>query len=80
MELDQYMSTDVKGYNPLSKHQIEGMNVLKEKEAEIVAILRSYQTAMKEEYDPRCLASAITNIQQGFMWANRSIAQPREKL
>lgn len=64
----------VKGYSKLTKHQIMVMNVIKEKEQEILSILEGMK--YNEDYNQRSLALAISNIQTGFMWAVRSVARP----
>lgn len=64
----------VKGYSKLTKHQIMVMNVIKEKEQEILSILEGMK--YNENYNQRSLALAISNIQTGFMWAVRSVARP----
>lgn len=64
----------VKGYSKLTKHQIMVMNVIKEKEQEILSILEGMK--YNENYNQRSLALAISEIQSGFMWAVRSVARP----
>lgn len=64
----------VKGYSKLTKHQIMVMNVIKEKEQEILSILEGMK--YNENYNQRSLALAISEIQTGFMWAVRSVARP----
>jgi len=71
----------VKGYNKLTPGQIDDMNLLKDKEAEVLKLIKNMYPSEQNPRvggDARCLALALTQIQQAFMWANRAIAKPRE--
>lgn len=64
----------IKGYRDLTQEEIDLMNegkALAEKCGEFIAKLEQIKTN-----DKRCVALGKTNLQQGFMWAIRSIAQP----
>lgn len=65
---------DVKGYSPLSDEKKELANTCKEIEERMLRYLDTLQQT--PGIDPRCLALARTNVQQGCMWAVRSIFQP----
>lgn len=64
----------IKGYRDLTAVDIDLINRLKEKEAELLAFLNS--THDPHTHNPRSLALARTNVQQGFMWAIRAVARP----
>ena len=64
----------IKGYRDLSQSEIDLMNegkALAEKCGEFIAKLEADSTT-----DKRCASLGKTNLQQGFMWAIRAIAQP----
>ncbi len=64
----------IKGYRDLSQTEIDLMNegkALAEKCGEFIAKLEADATT-----DKRNVALGKTNLQQGFMWAIRAIAQP----
>ena len=64
----------IKGYRDLSQEEIDLMNegkALAEKCGEFIAKLEADTTT-----DKRCAALGKTNLQQGFMWAIRAVAQP----
>jgi hypothetical protein len=63
----------IKGYRELSKVEIDGMNVLKQLEENV---LDELAVAEKNGADPRWLAIAKTDIQKGFMAAGRAVARP----
>ena len=67
--------TLIKGYRDLSAEEIELMNEVKAKAAEVGQLmekLRSYGTLL----DQRFVSTGITDIQKGFMCVIRGIAQP----
>jgi hypothetical protein len=64
----------IMGYRDLSQAEIDAMNVIKGLAAQCGVIIGSLET--DQGTDKRCVALAKTNLQQGFMWAVRSIAQP----
>ena len=64
----------IKGYRELTQEEIDLMNRVKAKAnecGELIAELEAMQTS-----DQRCVQIAKDNIQQGFMWAVRSITKP----
>jgi len=65
------ITADIAGYRQLSQDEQNAVNRIKEKGEEIAAML-----ATIPDPDPRLLALAKTNMQQGFMWAVRSITKP----
>jgi hypothetical protein len=72
--------TKIKGYRDLSQREIDLMNRLKGLGDDIEVIITELQevatVAEAEQADQRCVALAKTNIQQGMMWAIRSVAKP----
>lgn len=64
----------IKGYRDLSQDEINAMNEGKELAAKVGAWIEKLQAA--EGLDQRAVAIGKTNLQQGFMWAIRGIAQP----
>jgi hypothetical protein len=66
----------ITGYRDLSQAEIDGMNKIKALEAQAGALAK--EIAQVEGVDPRLLALARTNLQQGFMWFVRSIAKPAD--
>lgn len=64
----------ITGYRDLSQEEIDLMNegkALAEKCGEFIAKLEA-----TESTDKRNVALGKTNLQQGFMWAIRGVAQP----
>jgi len=64
----------IKGYRDLSQEEIDLMNEgkeLAEKVGDFIAKLEAVEST-----DKRAVALGKTNLQQGFMWAIRSVAQP----
>jgi len=70
--------TPVTGYRELNEEELAHMNGLKAIENELGEFLKG--VAELEGVDQRCLALGRANLQQGFMWAIRSIAKPTSKL
>jgi hypothetical protein len=64
----------IKGYRDLSQAEIDLMNKIKEKAAEVGELIEELQQS--PEIDKRWLAIARTDLQKGFMCATRSIARP----
>lgn len=64
----------IKGYRDLTQDEIDLMNRVKNLAEEVGEIIGELNST--EVVDKRCVALAKTNLQQGFMWAVRSIAQP----
>jgi hypothetical protein len=65
----------IKGYRDLSQDEIDAMNKGKELAVQVGAWLDELQ-AQGTSLDQRAVALGKTNLQQGFMWAIRGIAQP----
>ena len=66
----------ITGYRDLTQSEIDGMNSIKALEADTGELFK--QIDQIEGVDPRLLALAKTNLQQGFMWFVRSIAKPAD--
>ena len=66
----------ITGYRDLSQAEIDGMNKIKALEAQAGSLAK--EIGAIEGVDPRLLALARTNLQQGFMWFVRSIAKPND--
>lgn len=64
----------IKGYRDLSQAEIDAMNRVKDKAAEVGALLDDL--GRMESVDPRWLAIARTDLQKGFMSATRAVAKP----
>lgn len=73
-EAEKHAGLPVSGYKPQSNSNVERVNANKAAEE---AILRTMDE-MKDDHtvDPRWLAIARTQIEQGFMALNRSIFRP----
>jgi len=65
----------IKGYRDLSQEEIDAMNEGKAL-AEQVGAWIDKLNAQGPALDQRAVALGKTNLQQGFMWAIRGIAQP----
>lgn len=65
----------IKGYRDLSQSEIDAMNRIKEKAQEVGDLIDSLK-AKGADCDPRWLAIAATQLQQGFMALTRSVAKP----
>lgn len=66
----------IPGNRDLSQSEIDGMNSVNALEADTGELFK--QIGQIEGVDPRLLALAKTNLQQGFMWFVRSIAKPAD--
>jgi response regulator of citrate/malate metabolism len=64
----------IKGYRDLSQSEIDAMNQIKEKAAEVGELFKDLEN--RPELDKRWLAIAKTDLQKGFMAATRSVAKP----
>ncbi|RBP74101.1 hypothetical protein [Marinobacter nauticus] len=64
----------IKGYRELSQAEIDAMNAVKEKAAEVGELV--HELEQNKELDQRWVAIAKTDLQKGFMAATRSIAKP----
>jgi hypothetical protein len=72
--IERYPMTDVKGYSPLSDEKKELANVCKEIEERMLRYLDTL--GRTPGVDGGMLDLARFNVQQGCMWAVRSIFQP----
>lgn len=68
----------IKTYRELDQNDIDAMNAVKELEDQVGEMIEK----LGENYrnDARCLSIARTELQKGFMFAVRAIAQPASKL
>lgn len=66
--------TMIKGYRDLSVEEIALMNEIKEKGAEIGALIARLRCV--ESLDQRWVSIGATDIQKGFMALIRGVAQP----
>ena len=66
--------TMIKGYRDLSQDEINAMNNIKAKAAEVGELIAELQTIT--DIDQRWVAIAKTDLQKGFMAAVRAVAQP----
>lgn len=64
----------ISGYRELTQQDIDAMNAIKAKAAEVGQQIDAL--ALVPGIDKRALAIAKTELQTGFMWAVRAIAQP----
>lgn len=64
----------ISGYRELSQAEIDQMNAVKAKAAEVGALLDSLSASTG--LDQRWVGIARSHLQQGFMAAVRAIAQP----
>jgi len=64
----------IKGYRDLSQVEIDAMNAVKAEAAKVGLLIEELEANNK--LDQRWVAIAKTQLQQGFMAAVRSIAQP----
>lgn len=64
----------ISGYRELTQDEIDLMNLCKGLAAECGYLIDTM--AAREGLDQRSIALAKTNLQQGFMWMIRGVAQP----
>ena len=64
----------IKGYKELDQEQIDLMNEIKEKGAEVGMLIAKLQNMTGP--DGRWVSIAKTSLQQGFMALTRSVAKP----
>lgn len=65
----------IKGYRDLSRAEIDAMNEGKALAEQVGAWIEKLQA--DASLDQRAVSLGKTNLQQGFMWAIRGIAQPQ---
>jgi hypothetical protein len=64
----------IKGYRDLSQGEIDLMNEAKELAESCGKLIQ--RLSEDKTLDQRCIEYGKTDLQQGFMWAIRGIAQP----
>lgn len=64
----------ITGYRDLSQEEIDAMNKVKQKAAEVGQLIQ--ELSELEATDKRWVAIAKTDLQKGFMSAVRAVAQP----
>lgn len=64
----------IKGYRDLSQTEVDLMNRIKEKGAELGELVAELQST--DGLDQRAVAIGKTELQTGVMWLVRSVAQP----
>ena len=64
----------IKGYRELNEAEIQIMNAVKEKAAEVGEMIETLQE--QEDLDQRWLSIAKTDLQKGFMAAVRAVTKP----
>ena len=64
----------IKGYRDISQEEIDLINEAKELEEQCSAFIAKLDAI--ESTDKRNVESGKINLQQGFMWAIRSVAKP----
>ena len=64
----------IKGYRDLSQTEVDMMNKIKEKGAELGELVAELQST--EGLDQRAVAIGKTELQTGVMWLVCSVAQP----
>jgi hypothetical protein len=64
----------ITGYRDLTQEEIDFMNECKALAVKCGELIDKLESA--DITDKRCVALGKTNLQQGFMWAIRGIAQP----
>lgn len=64
----------ISGYRELSQAEVDAMNACKAKAEDVGRLLDTMRDM--PGIDQRALAIAKTELQTGFMWAVRAVAQP----
>lgn len=67
-----YTPPAIKGYRKLTQAELDDVNFVKAIGEDIEARIQALGTQL----EPRALALAKTNLQQGLMWLTRSITKP----
>lgn len=68
----------ISGYRELTEREVSAMNMIKQLEREVGALWRQVRDDVPES-DPRALALACTQLQDGFMWFVRAVARPEDQ-
>ena len=78
----------IKGYRELTAEEIEFMNKIKQKAAEVGSLVAEMEQTVSAQmargsnavdsivFDPRWIAIGKTELQQGFMALTRAVARP----
>ncbi len=66
----------ISGYRDLTQQEIDLMNKIKAKAAEVGELVAELQSPVCNHLDRRWIAIGQTNLQQGFMALTRAVAQP----
>lgn len=72
--MDSHKGLPVEGYRPQSAEAVALVNEAKQLEEKVLRHLD--RLASRQDIDKRWLAIGRTNIEQGFMAANRAVFQP----
>lgn len=64
----------IKGYRELSQEEIDAMNKIKERAAEIGALIEELRAS--NALDQRWVSIGQTDLQKGFMALTRAVAKP----
>lgn len=66
----------IAGYRDLTQAEIDAMNEIKALEKQVGEVHK--KISLLPNLDQRALAIARTDLQQGFMWFVRGVAQPTD--
>lgn len=64
----------IKGYRELNQSEIDAMNAIKEKAAEVGELMANLEA--NPDLDQRWVSVAKDDLQKGFMCATRAVAKP----
>ncbi len=64
----------IKGYRELNQDEIDAMNAIKEKAAEVGELVERLKGS--PDHDQRWVAVGATDLQKGFMALTRGVAKP----
>lgn len=68
----------IQGYRDLTEKEINTVNDIKDLEREFSDLWKNIKDSSILQADPRWLAVAKTNIQQGFMALTRAVTKPND--
>ena len=71
-----YTPPAIKGYRKLTREELDAVNYVKTVGENIEYAINTIAAANPSGLEPRALALAKTNLQQGLMWLTRSITKP----
>lgn len=71
----------ITGYRELNQAEIDLVNEIKAQAANVGSLVDKMRILTAKEpfpegLDPRCLAHARTQLQDGFMWLTRAVTKP----